>query len=314
MRARMAGRASDTRYRDAKASDMTACASVFVESVADLSRRLGVEFRRRDPAVIARRLGYLRGTDPKGFQVATRGGRAVAFASTILREDVHFLSMFWARPAMQGRGVGRALLARAFNRPDPPATAVRCVFASLDTRAQSLYLKIGMVPRSLIYGLARDGVPPALPPPEVPVELSQVGEPGAVTKSALALAAALDRKNRGCRRDTDIAFTLDQPGARFFEAQEDGDPVGYVILTKDGMVGPGGVIDPRYAEGLAWAGLQAQRDLGAERPALQVVGTNDGALRAAFAAGLRITFHGVWMTQREFGRFDRYFATAGDIF
>lgn len=293
---------------------MRACASVFHDSLEDLSRRMGTEVHKRDPEVIARRLGYLRSTDPKGFQVAARGKRVVAFASTILREDVHYLSMFWARPSVQGKGVGRTLLNRAFNRPDPPATAVRCVMASLDERAQSLYLKAGMVPRGLVYGMARDGTPPKLAPPELPVELSQIGEPGEVTKSAIALAAAVDRKVRGCRRDTDIAFTLNQEGARFFEARDDGDAVGYVILTPDGMVGPGGVIEPRFTEGLAWAGLQAQRALGPKRTALQVVGDNDGAMRSAFAAGLRITFPAVWMTQREFGRFDRYFATAGDIF
>lgn len=293
---------------------MKDCASVFIEAVEDLARRQGIELRKREPHVIAQRLGYLQGTDPKGFQVATRGGRVVAFASTILREDVHFLSMFWARPPLQGKGVGRTLIARAFNRPDPPATAVRCVYASLDSRAQARYLKMGMLPRGLVYGLARNGPPPKLPPPEVPVELVQVGEPGEVTKAALALAAALDRRVRGCRRDQDIAFTLSQEGSRFFEVQERGDAVGYVVLTKDGMVGPGAVIDPRYTEGLAWAGLQGQRALGAARPSVQVVGQNDGALRQAFAAGLRINFPGVWMSQREFGKFDRYFATAGDIF
>ncbi len=293
---------------------MAPCASVFVESVGDLSRRLGYEVRKRDQAVIAGRLGYLRSTDPKGFQVAAKGKRVVAFAATTLREDVHYLSMFWGRPSVQGKGVGRKLLQRAFNRPDPPATAVRCVFATLDHRAQSLYLKTGMVPRSLVYGMVRDGPLPRLAPPEFPVELVQVGEPGTVTKSALALAAAIDRRVRGCRRDVDIAFTLDQPGARFFEAREDDDAVGYIILTPDGLVGPGGVIDARYTEGLAWAGLQGQRSLGAKRPSLQVVGLNDGAMRAAFTAGLHIAFHGVWMTQREFGRFDRYFAIAGDIF
>jgi hypothetical protein len=238
----------------------------------------------------------------------------VAFGSTILREDVHYLAMLWTRPSLQGRGVGQRVMNRAFNRPDPPATAVRCVMASLDSRAQSLYYRAGMIPRGMVYGLARDGPGQRQPPPEHPVELLQVGEPGEVTPPALALAAAIDRKVRGCRRDSDIAFTLGQEGARFFEVLDEGDVVGYTILMPDGMVGPGGVIDPRFTEGLAWSAIEAQRSLGTPRVAMQVVSDNDGAMRVALAAGLKIMFPAVWMTQRPFGKFDRYFTTAGDIF
>jgi ribosomal protein S18 acetylase RimI-like enzyme len=301
------------RYRDARASDMVACADVFLESVADLSRRMGFPVRKRKTEVVAHRLGYLQKTDPRGFQVATQGDRIVAFGSAILREDVHYLSMLWARPSLQGKGVGRRVLNRAFNRPDPPATAVRCVMASLDSRAQSLYYRAGMLPRGMIYGLACDRPTRKTKAPEHPVEMSQVGEPGEVTKEALALAAAVDRKVRGCRRDSDIAFTLGQEGVRFFEVREGGDVVGYVMLSPDGMIGPGGVIDTRFTEGLAWAAIEGQRALGTPRTAMQLVSHNDGAMRTAITAGLRIMFPAVWMAQREFGKFDRYFATAGDI-
>lgn len=310
----MGKRQPPVRYRDASASDMGPCADVFLESLADLGARMGFPVRKRKRAQIADRLGYIRSTDPRGFQVATRGKRVVAFGCTILREDVHYLAMLWTRPSLQGKGVGHRVLNRAFNRPDPPATAVRCVMASLDNRAQSLYYRAGMIPRGMVYGLAREGPPKKRPAPEHPVELNQLGEPGEVTQGALALAAALDRKVRGCRRDTDIAYTLSQEGARFFEVLDHGDAVGYVILTADGMVGPGAVIDPRFTEGLTWAGLAAQRALGARRVAIQVVSDNDGAMRTAMAAGLQITFPAVWMTQRPFGKFDRYFTTAGDIF
>lgn len=310
----MGKRSAPVRVRDARASDMVPCANVFLESIADLSARLGFPVRKRKPAQVAKRLDYIRSTDPRGFQVASKGSRVVAFGCTTLREEVHYLAMLWTRPWLQGKGVGGKVMARAFNRPDPPATAVRCVMASLDSRAQSLYYRAGMLPRGMVYGLARDGPGLKRPAPEHPVELNQVGEPGEVTQPALALAAAVDRKVRGCRRDTDIAFTLDQEGARFFEVLDRGDAVGYIILTPDGMIGPGGVIDTRFTEGLAWSAIQAQRALGAPRTAMQVVSDNDGAMRVAMAAGLRITFPAVWMTQRPFGRFDRYFTTAGDIF
>jgi predicted N-acetyltransferase YhbS len=294
---------------------MAPCAAVFVRAVNDLTRRMGGTVVPRHPKVIAGRLDHLRRSTPAGFHVAQRDGRVVAFASTILREHIHFLSMFWANPSLQGKGIGHELLARAFDGPRAPPGTIRCVFASLDRRAQRLYLKYGMVPRSMIYGLASPGAQLHLPPPpDRPVDLAQVGMPGEVTPRALAVAAAVDRRVRGCRRDVDLAFTIAYQGARFFEAREDGETVGYVVVDKDGAVGPGGAIDARYVGGLAWAALAVAHDQHSKRVTMQVTGLNMEALRLAFSAGLKITFSGAWMTQREFGKFDCYLATAGDIF
>jgi GNAT superfamily N-acetyltransferase len=299
--------------RRARADEMYACAQVFVRAVNDLSRRQGVPVAPRKPKRIAARLGHLRRTDPGGFQVAVKDGRVVAFASTILREKIHFLSMFWMLPSLQSKGVGQALLKRAFDGVEEPPGTIRCVYASFDHRAQRLYLKFGMVPRSVVYGLGADSI--TLPkPPSIPVELVQVGEPGQITREALAIAAALDGRVRGCRRDADIAFTLSEKGTRFFEAQEDGAPVGYIMVTGSGMVGPGGTIHRRYNEGLAWSALAAAQDQSPKEIRMQLTGLNIDAVNTAFRAGLRIVFMGAWMTQREFGKLDCYFATAGDIF
>lgn len=292
---------------------MDACARVFIRAVNDLSRRQGVAVVPRRVKLIALRLGHLRRTDPEGFHVAVDRGRIVAFASTILRENIHFLSMFWMLPSLQSHGVGQALLARAFAGEKAPPGTIRCVYASFDHRAQRLYVKFGMAPRSVVYGLgaAKVKLPP---PPLVPVELRQVGEPGKVTREALAIAAAVDRRVRGCRRDADIAFEMSQPGSRFFEAREDGEAVGYIRVAGNGMVGPGGVIDRRYNEGLAWAGLRAACDLRGKEVRMQVAGLNIEALEMAFRAGLKIVFMGAWMSERPFGKLECYFATAGDIF
>jgi len=301
--------------RRARPSDMGACAWVFIRAVNDLTRRQGQPVSPRRPKVIAARLGHLRRTDPPGFHVALRNGKVVAFASAILRENIHFLAMFWANPSLQDKGVGQQLLSRAFDEPEEPPGTIRCVYASLDRRAQRLYLKFGMVPRSMVYALSAPGKDLHLPaPPEVPVELVQIGKAGEVSKRALAVAAAVDRRVRGCRRDPDIAFTISYQHARFFEAREDGAPVGYIIVDKDGGVGPGGVIDPRYTEGLAWSGLAVAHDQHPKRVNMQLPGLNMGGLRTAFGAGLKITFMGAWMTQREFGKLGCYFTTYGDIF
>jgi ribosomal protein S18 acetylase RimI-like enzyme len=204
-------------------------------------------------------LAHLQRTDPRGFHVAVTGGRVVAFAATIVRGNTHFLSMFWTLPGLQSKGVGRQVLTRAFEGPRPAASAVRCVFASLDTRAQMLYLKFGMRPRGMFYLLK--GTPNGSPRPRRAVELEQVGKPGKATAPMLAIAARFDRTFRGTRRDADIRYVMSLPGARFFVARADRKTVGYAIVNEKGRVGPAGVVDPAYSAGLAWAIKEAAREM-----------------------------------------------------
>ena len=186
------------------AADMMSCARVFVRSSRDLARRMGNTPPPTRPADIAAALAHLRRTDPRGFQVAVKSERVVAFAATILRGNTHFLSMFWALPGLQSQGVGRRVLSRAFDGPRPPASAVRCVYASLDTRAQVLYLKFGMRPRGMFYLLK--GAPNPSPRPKHAVELEPVGKPGRTSPRILAIAARFDLRFRAARRDADIRF------------------------------------------------------------------------------------------------------------
>jgi hypothetical protein len=253
-------------------------------------------------------LTHLQRTDPKGFHVAVRAGRVVAFAATIVRGDTHFLSMFWALPGLQSKGVGRQVLTRAFEGPRPPASAVRCVFASLDTRAQMLYLKFGMRPRGMFYLLK--GAPGASPRPKLAVELEQVGSPNKTSPRMLAIAARFDRGFRGARRDQDIRFVMSLPGARFYTVRVGGRSIGYAIVNKNGRVGPAGVTDPRYSAGLAWAIKELVRELKAELFVV-VPGTNSGALSTFFEAGLKTEFFGAWMAAKPLGSFDGYMLAGG---
>ena len=301
--------AAEITYRQARRRDMLACARVFVRSSRDLSRRHGLAPPPIRPAAIAKALAHLQRTDPRGFHVAVRGGRVVAFASTIVRGNTHFLSMFWALPGLQGQGVGRRVLTRAFEGPRPPKSAVRCVYASLDTRAQMLYLKFGMRPRGMFYLLK--GAPKPSPRPRHAVELEQVGKPGKASARMLAIAARFDRRFRATRRDADIRFVMSMAKARFFLVRAGRKVLGYAIVNDTGRVGPAGVADPRYGAGLAWAIKEAAREMGAKDMFVVVPGTNAGAMEAFFAAGLKTEFFGAWMSARPVGSFDGYLLAGG---
>ena len=288
---------------------MLSCARVFLRSARDLSRRQGGSPPPSKPRDVAPALAHLQRTDPKGFHVAVKGGQVVAFAATIVRGNTHFLSMFWTLPGLQSRGVGRRVLTRAFEGPRPPASAVRCVYASLDTRAQMLYLKFGMRPRGMFYLLK--GAPKVSPRPRHAVELQQIGKPGEVSKRVLAIAARFDRRFRGTRRDPDIRYVMSLPGARFFTARAGGRALGYAIVNEKGRVGPAGVVDARYGAGLAWAVTEVARGLGAKDVVVVVPGTNDGALDTFLAAGLKTEFFGAWMSAKPVGSFEGYLLAGG---
>ena len=296
-------------FREARCDDMVDCARVFLRSATDLARRHGnaaPTLRIRD---MAPALAHLQRTDPKGFHVALRNGRVVAFASTILRGNTHFLSMFWALPSVQSKGVGRRLLTRAFERPRPPASSVRCVYASLDSRAQALYLKFGMYPRGMFYLLK--GPPKRSPRPDLTVDLVPLGETGRTSREMLTVAARFDRVFRAARRDDDIRYVMSLPGARFFLVRARGSTQGYAIVSESGRAGPACVMDPRYSAGLAWATKEAARGMGAENIVAIVPGVNPGALEVFFGAGLRTEFFGAWMSAKPIGAFESYLLAGG---
>lgn len=295
--------------RQARADDMLGCVRVFIRSSADLARRQGNAIPQLRAQDMVPALAHLQRTDPKGFHVAESEGRVVAFASTILRGNTHFLSMFWALPTLQNKGVGRRLLTRAFERPAPPASAVRCVFASLDTRAQSLYLKFGMLPRGMFYLLR--GAPRRSPRPARAVDLAPVGKPGQTSRQMLAITARFDRTFRASRRDADLRYCMSLPGARFFTARAGRRTIGYAVVNEKGRVGPAGVVDPRYSAGLAWAIKERAREMGAETLTVIVPGVNGEALDVLFRAGLRTEFFGAWMSARPIGAFEGYLLAGG---
>lgn len=300
---------SRVTYRQARPGDMLPCARVFRRAAADLARRQGGDpppVRVRDTA---RALAHLQRTDPRGFQIAARNGNVVAFASTIVRGNTHFLSMFWALPALQSKGIGRRLLTRAFTKPKPRASAVRCVFASLDSRAQALYLKFGMRPRGMFYLLR--GKPKRSPRPRRSVELVQIGEAGKTSKEMLALAARYDRTFRTTRRDVDIRYVMSLPGARFYAARRGRATIGYAVVSESGRIGPAGVLDARDSAGLAWAIKEEARRLGASNLFAVVPGVNDGALDTFFRAGLKTEFFGAWMSAKPIGAFEGYLLAGG---
>ena len=307
----MAKQGLEAHIRPARPSDFAACARLCLDSLRDLSRRQG----QPPPDVPLRSvivfLRHALRTDPHGFHVAVVRGRIVCYAITILRGRTQFLAEFFGRPGTQSRGVGRQVLTRAFEAPRPPRGTVRCVVASLDLRAQALYAKFGMLPRTILYHVGGKPTKSTVGG----VELRQVGPTGRSTQRARDLAARFDRPLREARRDIDqrYFFTVAK-GTRFFEAQAGGKTVGYVVIQGDGAIGPGGVLDRSLSAGLMSAAIAKAHQIGMKTVFAWIPGLNAGALMAAFAAGLKIEFLTAWMASRDIGRLESYLPSSGVLF
>src|SRR5437870_1417217 len=91
-----------------------------------------------------------------GSRARVEDGQIRGMVSALVRGRVWYLSMFFVLPGDQGRGVGRALLERALAYGEARGVEVRCVWASLDPRAQARYVMAGMAPRWPIYRLEGD--------------------------------------------------------------------------------------------------------------------------------------------------------------
>src|SRR3989454_3652021 len=290
----------EARIRPARPSDFAACARLCLASLRDLSRRNLLRFSR-----------HALTTDPDGFHVAIVRGRIVCYAITILRGKTHFLAQFFGKPGMQSRGIGRQVLARAFDAPRPPRGTIRCVVASLDLRAQALYTKFGMLPRTILYHVEGK-------PTESTVrglELRQVGPTGTSTTRARDLAARFDRPLREARRDVDQRhFLTAVKGSRFFDARAGPKTVGYVVIQGNGAIGPGGVLDPSLSAALMSAAIAKAHEIGMKTGSAWVPGLNEGALTAAFEAGVANEFLTAWMAARDILQLESYLPSGGVLF
>jgi GNAT superfamily N-acetyltransferase len=91
-------------------------ADAFYEVSLRVSPRGGPEPERRSPEASLRwidRTGRVLETDAGGCWVAADGSRLLGFATSVTRERLWILVTIAVRPGLQGRGIGRQLMARA---------------------------------------------------------------------------------------------------------------------------------------------------------------------------------------------------------
>jgi GNAT superfamily N-acetyltransferase len=329
---------SGHRIRPATVADLPTCAAIWRESLNDYLGRLAQAEIPDDLAPILRLYAHLHATDPTTFLVAEAPGGASAvrgrvaggvrgdepaidaFVVVLRRDGLWFLSMLFVRPAVQARGLGRALLgvvapgaAEAKSGGSGSATVGSRATAT-DTAqpiSNGLYASLGMVPRIPLLRLvglpARDGAFDPLPSGVEAVAFDEVGDaPDGLGRSALAAELdALDRDAAGFSRRVDHGFHIREGRVGFLFRDRDGRAVGYGYSSEAGRVGPIAIRDPALLGPIVGHLIHAVRPRGAF--GMWVPGTAGEAIVPLLRAGFRFDGFPVLLCwDRPFADFARY--------
>jgi GNAT superfamily N-acetyltransferase len=153
------------------------------------------------------RIAHLAATDPGGAWVASRDGEVCGIALALVREGIWGLSQFGVGEAVQGRGVGSALLARTLAYGD--GVRGRIILSSEHPAAIRLYARTGIPVRPSLS--AAGIVDQARIPDLVGVEEADAG--------GIAVADAIGREIRGAGHGRDLPVAL-RFGARLFVVED----------------------------------------------------------------------------------------------
>jgi GNAT superfamily N-acetyltransferase len=329
-------------FRQARDTDLDACARVWKAGIDDYQGRLNQPPLPDELAPIRRLLAHLLATDPDRFwvaelpEVAEPGaapegdaagpGGVIGFASASVREGTWFLAMLFVDPAFQGAGLGSALMDRAQAGRDVEAggPAVPGPDDPLDTGilrwgmctdtvqpiSNGLYARRGMVPRIPIWRLfgevRRWSAIPPLPRSLDAVRFEAIAAEGPDGDRRLAaIVDGLDREIVGSAHGADHAFLRRDGRTGFLVRERGGRPLGYAYGSGAGRLGPVAALDAALHPALIGVAVRETPTLGPV--AIWVPGTADLALRALLDAGLRFDgFPGLicWSSaEHPFGRY-----------
>ena len=296
-------------FRQGTAADSYDAFCIFEETLADLLRRLGntEPTSWANPDELAqmwqkRRPMYehLAQTADQ-FWIAEQDGRPIGFVRSVLRDGVRQLTELFVKPGVQSAGAGREFISRTF-----PAEGARrkSIIATADTRAQNLYIKLGVYPRFPVYYFG-------CTPKATFVETDLIIEPVTASPETLETLGTIDRTIIEYRRDVDHAWLLSQRQGYLY--YRDGQPVGYGYVGINS--GPFALLNAAdfpavlaHAENEA-AG-QGRDHFGVEVPTINLTAVNYLLSRGFWLDA----FVAVMMTDQPFGKFENYICTSPPFF
>lgn len=296
-------------YRPGTVADSYAVFCVFEESLADLLRRHGHEEPTSwaDPEKLAQMWQKRRplyehlARTAVHFWVAEQEGAIVAFARAIERDGTLELTEFFAVPGVQSGGVGRELLARAFPAGD---YRQRIIIATTDMRAQSRYLKAGVLPRFPIYAFWRR-------PELLPLDEELASEPMVASPELWQTLAQIDTAVLGHSRTADHQWLLTDRHGLLYRRR--GQVVGYGYMGPS--YGPVALREPAdFPAVLALAETMAAAD-GREHIVFETPMCNETAVNYFLSRGYQIeSFFALFMSSHPPEKLHHYLLTSPPFF
>ena len=290
----------EVRYRLVREEEIPESVELFLTSLSDLVARMNSTAPLPPRTYVEAMYRYIYRTGI--FHVAETRGKLVAICHAIVRDQLWFLSGFWALPGMQGRKIGGTLLKRVWEE-GAGAGGARTFFtwSSTDYQAMASYMKMGMLPgyQVLTFTGAVENVPSEQTGYQVqPLEVST--------------AVKVDQQIRGTGREIDHRFWLDEFQLQGRQIMRDRSVIGYYYFDK-GTIAPAAWLEESGAEVLLEiACREAAAETGQLR--LMIPGVNHAALRFALRLNLRLTHYAHLLTTAPFGRMEQYLPSGPSLF
>lgn len=287
-------------YRPVREEEIPATVDLFLTAVADVIRRHGLPGPLPPRADIETHYRHIFRTGI--FHVAESDERLVAIGHAVVRDQLWFLSGFWALPGLQGQGIGGPLLRRVMNEGEQKGARKFFTWSSVDLTAMASYMRVGLLPG--YEALTFAGAPVRLPerPPGYEIE-----------PLALSTAVRTDERVRETGREIDHRFWLDEAGREGRQVLRDGEVVGY-YYNHHGTIGPVAWTKAEVAAELLALACHEATAAGAEQLRLMIPGVNHAAIRFALQAGLRLTGQAHLLMSAPFGSMEQYLASGPSLF
>lgn len=247
------------------------------------------------------------------FYVAELDGTILAFAASITRDNVTFLTDLFVRPDQQSSRLGQTLLEYVM----PANQQIRCTFSSNDPRAFALYIRSGMQPQWPHFCLRLIGSLRDHPfTTDIEIYEGQPDDPAFVQ---------WDEQISGRLRPADHTHWLHRQHTIPLWFTRQGDRIGYAyVRLGEGTIwypeactlGPIGVISPEDAAACTLAAVNwAHKQAGAEVLLINIPGPHP-ALAPLLNIGFHITYVETFLSTATIPFFDArcYISSGSNLF
>ena len=287
------------QYRPVRETEMTEAVEIFLMSVGDMYKRHNITQPAPPRPVVEKFYDHIRRTGV--FQVAEIDGKLAAICHAIVRDQIWFLSGFWALPRLQGQGIGRTLLERVWDEGARAGAKIFFTWSSVDVRAMATYMKMGMLPGYQILNFAGT------------FQSSGEGFRDYETQPLeIETAMKIDGQVRGTRRAVDHQFSFSEFKAEGRKVMREERAIGYYYFS-NGNVGSAAWLEEEDAEALLESACR-EASKQAEQVRLMIPGPNHAAIRFALRAGLKLVSYSHLLMTGPFGQMEKYLPSGPSLF